>query len=241
MFSYGEFSDQALIVGPINENFDPMVPPATGEEYLQRVVLEASKFESVTSHHIDSARINKQTVYIDDSSIESPVVTPSLEWQRCQVADFSAVRQKLARQKQFIKPVFPLPLEDEEKEWYSLCFGNITAPIEKGASNEGTPPLLTIMLSMNQQTIGQLLEYHVEWLEAKSSLSTQQGRWLYALLACLELPLTPEICSLLRTLARVCSRIRATLKSADDPAMTPLSLLICLVANYFRQMDLADT
>jgi len=29
--------------------------------------------------------------------------------------------------------------------------------------------------------------------------------------------------------------------SVDHPSMAPLTLIICLVANYFRQMDLADT
>jgi hypothetical protein len=28
----------AFPVGKINEDFDPLIPPATGEEYIQRVV-----------------------------------------------------------------------------------------------------------------------------------------------------------------------------------------------------------
>ena len=40
-----------------------------------------------------------------------------------------------------------------------------------------------------------------------------QGRWLYALLVCLEKPLAPEACSLLRTLARNCANLRASLVS----------------------------
>lgn len=35
-----------------------------------------------------------------------------------------------------------------------------------------------------------------------------QGRWLYALLACLEKPLLPEAHSLIRQLARRCSEVR---------------------------------
>ena len=38
-----------------------------------------------------------------------------------------------------------------------------------------------------------------------------QGRWFYALLVCLEKPLLPETTSLLRTLARLCATLRATL------------------------------
>jgi hypothetical protein len=38
MSGNGDYLEQALVVGEINEDFDPMVPPATGEEYIQRVV-----------------------------------------------------------------------------------------------------------------------------------------------------------------------------------------------------------
>ena len=48
-----------------------------------------------------------------------------------------------------------------------------------------------------------------------------QGRWFYALLVCLEKPLLPETTSLLRTLARLCATLRASLVS--------LCLLILLV------------
>lgn len=40
---------------------------------------------------------------------------------------------------------------------------------------------------------------------------SSQGRWLYALLACLEKPLIPEAHSLIRQLARRCSAVRANL------------------------------
>jgi hypothetical protein len=38
MSGNGDYLEQALDVGEINEDFDPMIPPATGEEYIQRVV-----------------------------------------------------------------------------------------------------------------------------------------------------------------------------------------------------------
>ena len=40
-----------------------------------------------------------------------------------------------------------------------------------------------------------------------------QGQWFYSLLAALEKPLLPESCSLIRSLARVCSNLRASLVS----------------------------
>ena len=61
-------------------------------------------------------------------------------------------------------------------------------------------------------------------LNSKESLSKQivcisfliiQGQWFYALMSCLEKPLVPEACSLLRDLARNCANLRATLVSTD--------------------------
>jgi len=42
-----------------------------------------------------------------------------------------------------------------------------------------------------------------------------QGRWFYALLACLEKPLHPEACALIRNLARHCASLRASLVSLN--------------------------
>ncbi|XP_065404815.1 gem-associated protein 2 isoform X3 [Macaca fascicularis] len=67
-----------------------------------------------------------------------------------------------------------------------------------------------------------------------------KGRWLYALLACLEKPLLPEAHSLIRQLARRCSEVRLLVDSKDDERVPALNLLICLVSRYFDQRDLAD-
>lgn len=74
-------------------------------------------------------------------------------------------------------------------------------------------PTLSVILSMNQPTITQVIEYLVEFLEDQKSIQLQLGRWLYALLAALELPLNPEMCFCLRSLARACSTMRSQLVS----------------------------
>jgi len=38
MSGNGDFPEVAFAVGKLNADFDPMIPPATGEEYIQRVV-----------------------------------------------------------------------------------------------------------------------------------------------------------------------------------------------------------
>jgi hypothetical protein len=58
-----------------------------------------------------------------------------------------------------------------------------------------------------------VLEYHIDWLNTLDDFIDEQGKWLYALLVRLELPLTPDVCSLLRTLARTCAQKRDALVS----------------------------
>lgn len=38
MFGNEDYPEPALAVGKINGDYDPLIPPATGEEYIQRVV-----------------------------------------------------------------------------------------------------------------------------------------------------------------------------------------------------------
>lgn len=78
--------------------------------------------------------------------------------------------------------------------------------------------------------------------EALGEASTT-GAWLYALLARLEKPLHPDVGSALRTLALVASRQRRDLVEGENRELGPvngLSLIVCLVARYFNQRDLAD-
>lgn len=44
-----DYPELAFAVGKLNEDFDPMIPPATGEEYIQRVVWVLHKIEVVSS------------------------------------------------------------------------------------------------------------------------------------------------------------------------------------------------
>ncbi|GLH15963.1 Protein Gemin2 [Gryllus bimaculatus] len=252
----GDVLHPALPVKPLRESVDESKPPSTAEEYLQRVVLEAAGCEDVVVAEVDRTQFaSKQTGVFQNipGCAQAPShLTPSLEWQQKQVSDFSMVRRKLAQMKSLPAPVssVELPDEDDEKGWLLFCLGSEVqiSHLDKEMGNseteavEGQLPLVSTIVSMNQPTVEQILDYHINWLQESTQLTTQQGRWLYALLAALELPLTPEICFLLRTLARECSRLRALVAEVESQQemVSPLNLLICLVALYFRQADLAD-
>ncbi|XP_076652336.1 gemin 2 isoform X2 [Halictus rubicundus] len=174
--------------------------------------------------------------------VEAPSwLGPTLDWQRCQFSDFSNVRLYISQLKNEIQtskrkwkpPPINLPDIDDEKGWIGFCLGNCE-------EHKQTDPTLNIMFSLNQPMVERILEYLVEDLQLMEKIIHKLGQWLYALLAVLEMPLTPEMCSCLRNLARTCSIMRANSKNLEVHEIRSLNLFICLVARYFRQLDMAD-
>lgn len=103
----------------------------------------------------------------------------------------------------------------------------------------GFPPLLSIVSRTNQATVTSVLVQLSNWF-GERDFTPELGRWIYALLACLEKPLSPEAHSLIRQPARRCSEVRLLVDSKDDERVPALNLLICLVTRYFDQCDLGD-
>lgn len=253
---------QAFHVGHVDESeYRPNTYPTSAEEYIKQVHMEARRCEDVMIAHVCPTKFQRQTVKISNSTGCQPPPTgyaPSLEWQQQQSASFSELRRKMARWKARSKKLNNLqspemPDTDDDVNWCRLCFGNqfqqrllarqesgIKGNITDTENDQGMPPVLSVLTAMSQSCVEAVLEYHVQWMEV-TGFSDQQGRWFYALLTCLEKPLTPEICSLLRTLARQCWNLRAILDSSSHPHLRQLNLLICLVARYFDQLDLADS
>ncbi|ERE73128.1 survival of motor neuron protein-interacting protein 1 [Cricetulus griseus] len=212
--------------------------------------IEAAQCPDVVVAQIDPKKLKrKQSVNISISGCQPAPegYSPTLQWQQQQVVQFSAVRQASVPLNQIKPPSgvisvnkhrnhwksqqldsnVTMPKSEDEEGWKKFCLGErLYAEGAIGPStNEspgidyvqiGFPPLLSIVSRMNQ------------------------GRWFYALLACLEKPLLPEAHSLIRQLARRCSEVRLLVGSKDDERVPALNLLICLVSRYFDQRDLAD-
>uniref|UniRef100_A0A6J0UUF5 Gem-associated protein 2 n=1 Tax=Pogona vitticeps TaxID=103695 RepID=A0A6J0UUF5_9SAUR len=219
----------------LTEDFDPTVPPRTPQEYLKRVQIEAAKCPDVVVAQIDPKKLKKkQTVNISLSGCQPAPegYSPTMKWQRQQVAHFSAIRQSVNKHRnhwksQQLDSNVAIPRPEDEEGWKKFCLGEKlyldTTVQEPSDENNGIdyvqigfPPLLSIVSRMNQ------------------------GRWLYALLACLEKPLLPEAHSLIRQLARRCSEVRVLEENKSEEKVSALNLLICLVGRYFDQHDLAD-
>lgn len=231
--------------------------PRNPQEYLRQVQREASLCPDVVVAKIDPKKIKKPTVNLSFTACQAAPegFSPSLKWQEKQVSNFSEIRQSIHKNRQqwrgkVLDDNVVLPKTDDEEGWRGFCLGvtvyrGLTADTGESASpgveydKVGFPPLLSIVSRLNQATVNAVLEYLISWFEEKPFVP-QLGRWLYSLLACLEKPLTPEAHSLIRQLAKRCASMRATLETKDDERLSPLNLLICLVARYFEQNDLAD-
>ncbi|XP_076756758.1 gemin 2 isoform X1 [Xylocopa sonorina] len=241
MHSFGE---PAFIVGDIDEDVNLSIIPTSGEEYIKRVILEAQKCADVVVAEIDRNRIKKPTIDVEPLSgcVEAPPwIGPSLDWQLYQVSDFSDIRLYISQLKseirtlkrKWIPPKIDTPDMDDEQGWIEFCSGS-------GAEKARFAPNLNTMFCLNQPMVEQILEHLVEYVKSLDKIEYELGQWIYALLVILEMPLTPEMCSCLRSLARTCSVMRANSMKLEVHEIGTLNLFICLVARYFRQLDLAD-
>ncbi|XP_017883376.1 gem-associated protein 2 isoform X2 [Ceratina calcarata] len=206
--------------------------------------MEAQSCADVVVADVDRNRFKTPTIDIEPLSgcVEAPPwLGPTLEWQLYQVSDFSNVRMYISQLKNEIHtlkrkwrpPKIDLPDIDDENGWIQLCSSD-----EKG--NDKISPTLNTIFCLNQPMVERTLEFLVEHLESSTEMGHKLGQWIYALLAVVELPLTPETCSCLRSLARTCSVMRAKSKTLQVHEIGAINLFICLVARYFRQLDLAD-
>ncbi|KAM4540431.1 gem-associated protein 2 [Fundulus diaphanus] len=246
--------------GESTEEVDLSGPPRNPQEYLRQVQLEASLCPDVVVAQIDPKKLKKkQTVNASVAGcLAAPEgFSPSLSWQQRQVSRFSDVRQSITKNRTHwsnhtLDDNVQLPKLTDEEGWKRFCLGEKTYPGPSACgltdadqepaldySKVGFPPLLSIVSRFNQSTVLMLLDTLIGWFEEREFFP-QLGRWLYALLACLEKPLLPEAHSSIRQLARRCAQVRSTMNSQWDDNLPALNLLICLVARYFEQVDLAD-
>ena len=105
------------------------------------------------------------------------------------------------------------------------------------SSGLGHPPILQIISEMKQSIITRLIEKHSEWAVTLDEIDLNQALWFYSLMSVVEKPLHPDIESSLRSFVLICSKTRSRQKIKKT---RELDLIICIVAKYFGQADLAD-
>ncbi|XP_015918868.2 gem-associated protein 2 [Parasteatoda tepidariorum] len=241
--------------------------PTTGMDYLYRVRLETRQCPKVVVANIDTAQfINKQTVQVDIYSgfiAARPGYEPDPDWQELVMDDFRSHKTHMTENRIALKEKFrrrPVPKINQAEEWCLYCLGvechkkvycDDTASEISDSEKSGPQakrsrlstdvhlPFLSVMAHLDQNRIKKLLSYFDTWLD-DINFSHQVGKWIYALLVCLEKPLDPNTCSLLRNLSKHCCRFRDSLSSPDDKLLISLNMIITIIAYHFDQKDLCD-
>ena len=111
-------------------------------------------------------------------------------------------------------------------------------------------PTLSKILKLNESQLEELIEILSNNLnDSIKSLDLEREtknlewitRWIYCLLACLLLPLEPDVHNSLRMIARSCitiiSRLTSIANTSED-LLLPWKLIIVVIAINFQQFDL---
>uniref|UniRef100_A0A2K5RAG4 Gem-associated protein 2 n=1 Tax=Cebus imitator TaxID=2715852 RepID=A0A2K5RAG4_CEBIM len=194
--------------------FDPSLPLSMPQEYLRRVQTKAAQWPDAVVAQTDPKKLKrKQGVNVSLLGCQPAPegYSPTLQWQQQNVHQHGSHWKS-----QQVDSNVTRPKSKVEEGWKKFCLSE------------------SIVSRMNQTTVASVLEY-LSNLFGERDFTLDLRRWLYALLACLEKPLFPEVHSLIQQLAR-----RLLVDSKDDERVPALNLLICLVSRYFDQCDLAD-
>ncbi|KAI9145283.1 survival motor neuron interacting protein 1-domain-containing protein [Paraphysoderma sedebokerense] len=110
------------------------------------------------------------------------------------------------------------------------------------------PPHLSILAALSHRQTVHLLRLHNSWI-SDDNITKAQSEWIFALLVKLDKLLTGDELSILRELAKKCSKIRDVLANQRyDPGATDggevsnqiayVNMIIAIVSGYFGQLDL---
>uniref|UniRef100_A0A8D8XI07 Gem-associated protein 2 n=1 Tax=Cacopsylla melanoneura TaxID=428564 RepID=A0A8D8XI07_9HEMI len=218
------------------KDIDLSKPPTTGEEFLQRVILEKKSIKSKSVKIDRSSAAGQNDVSMEVPNNEPDIdraKLPSKDWQNEQIQVFTDLRTKADGIKQdIVQGRLSIDMIDhqlfEEEEYCDQLI----------STHQPTQSLLS---KLNQVSLDSLLEYLSESLESSKSTITQLGRWIYAVMVYLETPLVPEMHHSLRTIAKYCHSVRIQTDSSDEESLAALNLFITLISIYFGQTDLGDT
>ncbi|KAG0296216.1 gem (nuclear organelle) associated protein 2 [Dissophora globulifera] len=102
---------------------------------------------------------------------------------------------------------------------------------------QGMMPQPQFLTRLHQGHLMQLLKYHLRWM-AEDDVTDHEGRWLYAIFMKLDPLVESDQTSILRSLAKKCSRIRSHLNRDSGSKLATVNMVITIVARLFGQSDL---
>ena len=133
-----------------------------------------------------------------------------------------------------------MTLEDEGIEDQAINEAILAAEIAsawKGMTN--VAPSTSLLLQFDQVMTQRVLAYQIDWLKSCNQISTEAGKWIFALLARIDKPLSVDSSSMIRDLYRIVANMRSFLASSEitDDKLAVLNTLITVSGLYFGQAD----
>ncbi|VIO92012.1 survival of motor neuron protein-interacting protein 1, putative [Brugia malayi] len=211
--------------------------PRDPSHYLQQVSVSRARCPEVVTaktipQKIASSAISEDLLF----SCEPPS-----KWSIAMSNKFSMQRSLVDAQKwRWRKTItFKWPSLKDPEEWRVFCleerinsFPIKVNDIPRFAHHRGNPPTLQLVFSLSEQQV---------FLE--EGYTRPLFEWIYALMLVLQKPLTHNVCSAIRQLAKHSRVLRNTLDEKTQSGSTmheEFSLFIAVVGVYFEQLDIAD-
>lgn len=228
---------RGLFVESLNYKLDPHKFPSNGHEYIHKVREEEEEmfpgqrqfYESIPAFEV------KEPPAVDDDKDKMKV--PSLsEWKNKEATFFSRLANQLKVKRKELMEKFPcrkFPSITEEKDVCLFCLGSdlyqkvfLSDKVDEAPNH---PPLLSIVLHISQEEIYTLLQYMTVWV-MQTDFDHKVCRWIYALLACLQKPVSDECEEFLENFYDFCV---GRTKDCDEKEKNQMYLLSSILENYF--------
>lgn len=87
----------------------------------------------------------------------------------------------------------------------------------------------------------ELLTKCISNIKTSEDFKDNVGMWIFAVLAALDIPLSPSDCFVMREFCKRCLLTRSNLAdSGDTTCIKALNFFVCIVGRFYNQLDLAD-
>lgn len=157
---------------------------------------------------------------------------PNSAWVDRAIAEFSSLRLKIEQIRKKNESLFESKYSGYDKlelVWWKAIF-----------ENSDQQPLVSTVLGYPQEHVKNGIKFITRYLKESKKFGRTLGKWIFTLLACLQMPLQAEFYYNLRNLACVCSYIRQKYPAECQEQIASLNLIIYLIGKYFDQYDLVD-
>lgn len=183
-------------------------------------------------------------------------ICPTLAWADDTLRNFKRVRDKVNEARSLSSnplcdsDIHKVPHVRNTAAWKKIILGETDETVSDEPISEvkgivystkgGKGPLLSVIVQFPQGAIIDFIELITSWVK-QLGWCHQAAVWTYSLLACLELPVVGDVVAVLRDLSRTCSSIRSKHKNIENKSLiTSLNLIICIIGQFFGQLDICD-